>query len=75
VLNDTAGFYRFFDATAQAEFLYGCVKHTIRKTCRRRLIFSLAMINFVRKSKRLWICRTALAASRWKSWPPFPNQP
>ena len=29
VLNDTADFYRFFDATAHAEFLYGCVRHTI----------------------------------------------
>jgi Fic/DOC family len=29
VLNDTADFYRFFDATAHAEFLYGCVKTTI----------------------------------------------
>jgi hypothetical protein len=29
VLNDTADFYRFFDATPHAEFLYGCVKKTI----------------------------------------------
>ena len=29
VLNDTADFYRFFDATPLAEFLYGCVKKTI----------------------------------------------
>ena len=29
VLNDTADFYRFFDATAHAEFLYGCVRHTV----------------------------------------------
>ena len=29
VSNDTADFYRFFDATAHAEFLYGCVQHTI----------------------------------------------
>jgi hypothetical protein len=29
VLNDTADFYRFFDATPQAEFLYGCVQQTI----------------------------------------------
>ncbi len=25
VLNDTSDFYRFFDATPQTEFLYGCV--------------------------------------------------
>lgn len=29
VLNDTSDFYRFFDATAHAEFLYGCVHKTI----------------------------------------------
>jgi hypothetical protein len=29
VLNDTADFYRFFDATPQAEFLYACVQQTI----------------------------------------------
>jgi hypothetical protein len=29
VLNDTGDFYRFFDATPHAEFLYGCVQKTI----------------------------------------------
>lgn len=29
VLNDTADFYRFFDATPHAEFLYECVRQTI----------------------------------------------
>jgi hypothetical protein len=29
VLNDTADFYRFFDATAHAEFLYRCVAETV----------------------------------------------
>ena len=31
VLNDTADFYRFFDATPHAEFLYGCVQKTIEE--------------------------------------------
>lgn len=31
VLNDTADFYRFFDATPHAEFLYGCVARTIEE--------------------------------------------
>ena len=31
VLNDTADFYRFFDATPHAEFLYGCVQDTIER--------------------------------------------
>jgi len=29
VINDTADFYRFFDATPHAEFLYQCVRRTI----------------------------------------------
>jgi hypothetical protein len=29
VLNDTADFYRYFDATPHAEFLYGCVRKTV----------------------------------------------
>ncbi len=31
VLNDTGDFYRYFDATPQAEFLYGCVRKTIEE--------------------------------------------
>jgi len=31
VLNDTGDFYRFFDATPHAEFLYACVKKTIEE--------------------------------------------
>ena len=31
VLNDTADFYRYFDATPHAEFLYECVKRTIEE--------------------------------------------
>lgn len=31
VLNDTADFYRFFDATPHAEFLYECVQKTIEE--------------------------------------------
>ena len=29
VLNDTADYYRYFDATAHAEFLYSCVEQTV----------------------------------------------
>jgi Fic family protein len=29
VLNDTADYYRYFDATAHAEFLYDCVEQTV----------------------------------------------
>jgi hypothetical protein len=31
VLNDTADFYRYFDATSHAEFLYACVQKTIEE--------------------------------------------
>lgn len=31
ILNDTADFYRFFDATPHAEFLYQCVRQTIEQ--------------------------------------------
>ena len=31
VLRDTSDFYRFFDATPQTEFLYGCVQRTIEQ--------------------------------------------
>lgn len=31
VLNDTIDFYRYFDATLQAEFLYDCVEDTIQR--------------------------------------------
>jgi hypothetical protein len=31
ILNDTADFYRFFDATPHAEFLYACVRKTIEE--------------------------------------------
>ncbi|GJM06380.1 MAG: cell division protein Fic [marine bacterium B5-7] len=32
VLNETADFYRYFDATHQAEFLYDCIQETIETT-------------------------------------------
>lgn len=31
VLNDTADFYRYFDATTHAEFLYGCVEQVVER--------------------------------------------
>ena len=31
VLSDTADFYRYFDATPQAEFLYACVRRTVEE--------------------------------------------
>jgi hypothetical protein len=39
VLNDTADFYRFFDATPHTEFLYACVKKTIEEDLPRETEF------------------------------------
>ncbi|MGA3261486.1 MAG: Fic family protein [Bryobacteraceae bacterium] len=39
VLNDTSDFYRFFDATPHAEFLYACVKQTIEEDLPRETGF------------------------------------
>ena len=39
VLNETADFYRFFDATANAEFLYSCVQKTIEEDLPREARF------------------------------------
>lgn len=39
VLNDTADFYRFFDATPAAEFLYACVRKTIEEDLPRETDF------------------------------------
>jgi len=39
VLNETADFYRFFDATPHAEFLYACVMQTIEEDLPRETEF------------------------------------
>ncbi len=41
VLNETADFYRFFDATPHAEFLYACVRKTIEDDLPRETKFLL----------------------------------
>lgn len=39
VLNETTDFYRFFDATPRAEFLYACDKQTIEEDLPREIEF------------------------------------
>ncbi|WP_244941544.1 Fic family protein [Bradyrhizobium yuanmingense] len=39
VLNDTGDFYRFFDATPHAEFLYECVRQTIEQDLPNEMSF------------------------------------
>jgi hypothetical protein len=47
VLDDTAPWYRFFDATAHAEFLYACVETTVREDLPREVAFLEAYDRFV----------------------------
>ena len=49
VLNETADFYRFFDATAHAEFLYGCVEETVARDLPREVEYLEAHDEFVRR--------------------------
>ena len=37
VLNDTGDLYRYFDCTAEAEFLYGCVRRTVEEDLPREI--------------------------------------
>jgi len=48
VLNDTADYYRYFDATAHAEFLYGCVEETINEDLPQELAYLEAYDRFSR---------------------------
>lgn len=48
VLNATADYYRYFDATAHAEFLYGCVEETVEKDLPDEVRFLEAFDAFVR---------------------------
>lgn len=47
VLNETADFYRYFDATAHAEFLYHCVAATIERDLPEEVAYLEAYDRFV----------------------------
>jgi hypothetical protein len=47
VLNDTADYYRYFDATAHAEFLYRCVEETVEHDLPEEVAFLEAYDRFV----------------------------
>jgi hypothetical protein len=53
VLNDTADFYRFFDATPHAEFLYRCVQETIEHDLPRETTFLQTYDRFVARVQDL----------------------
>ncbi len=46
VLNDTADYYRYFDATAHAEFLYSCVEQTVEQDLPEEVRFLEAFDKF-----------------------------
>ncbi len=49
VLNDTADFYRYFDATPHAEFLYSCIEQTIEFDLPQEARFLVAHDRFRRR--------------------------
>ena len=48
VLNDTIDFYRYFDATKQAEFLYDCVEDTLDRVIPEEVTYLLKYDDFKR---------------------------
>lgn len=53
VLNDTADFYRYFDATAHAEFLYACVEQVIDRDMPDELRFLEAFDAFSERIQQI----------------------
>lgn len=49
VENDTTDFYRYFDATAHAEFLYDCVEETVRHDLPREVAYLEGYEEFARR--------------------------
>jgi hypothetical protein len=47
VLNETADYYRYFDATAHAEFLYGCIEQTVERDLPREVAYLEGYDRFV----------------------------
>lgn len=48
VLNDTGNYYRYFDATVHAEFLYACVKQTVERDLPNEVAYLEAYDSFSR---------------------------
>ena len=53
VLNETAHLYRYFDATAHAEFLYDCVEETVEKDLPEEIAYLEAFDEFSERVQRL----------------------
>ena len=53
VLNDTADYYRYFDATTHAEFLYSCVEQTVQHDLPNEVRFLEAFDHFAVRVKEI----------------------
>ena len=53
VLHDTADYYRFFDATAHAEFLYRCVSETVKLDLPQEVAYLEAYDRFVKRVQQI----------------------
>src|SRR5438876_1413721 len=53
ILNETADYYRYFDATAQAEFLYSCVEQTVVEDLPQEIRFLDAFDKFASAVKEI----------------------
>lgn len=53
VLNDTAAYYRFFDATKHAEFLYRCVEQTVERDVPEEVAYLEAYDEFSRRVQEI----------------------
>ncbi|WP_232845598.1 hypothetical protein [Aurantimonas marina] len=53
VRNDTADFYRYFDATRHAEFLFGCLERTISDDLPKELRFLEARDQFHKRATQI----------------------
>lgn len=53
VLNDTADYYRFFDATPHAEFLYYCVEQTVERDLPGEVAYIEAYDRFAREVQEI----------------------
>jgi Fic family protein len=53
VLNETADHYRYFDATAHAEFLYRCVRETVERDLPAEVAYLEAYDRFVRSVQEI----------------------
>ncbi len=53
VLNDTADYYRYFDATAHAEFLYRCVEDTVDRDLPEEVAFLEGYDRFAKRVQEI----------------------